>query len=378
LEWFPLPFAWAGFVNCGILLILSGLASTSFARLIWLNLAILFFLFAGTECVLWSLPSAPVVKNRSVIAPYSPAYFTNHEILGYSPHKDGQWTWSEHIEDELIYQAKYTINKKGLRVAAPYQENPVGAVLFFGCSMAYGAGVNDEDAMPYRIGVHTKGLYHVYNFAFHGYGQHQMLAALEQGVVDSIVEEKVTHIFCLLIAEHGARAVGSSWDPHGPKYKLQDDGTVEFSGHFDDTKIEVPKRDSSWITDQMQKSRLLKGILERLAERSVTPRLLERLVAIVKKARVVSRERYPGSQFAVIFWDVTPLGQRYDESIKANLTNSDVDYFLVSEIIPDIIPNEPQYILHEFDTHPNQLAHDKIADFLASHVIVREMDGERR
>jgi hypothetical protein len=56
----------------------------------------------------------------------------------------------------------------------------------FGCSFTFREGVEDREAMPYLVGELSK--YIVYNFGFHGYGAHQMLSALEYGIVDRIVD----------------------------------------------------------------------------------------------------------------------------------------------------------------------------------------------
>lgn len=63
-----------------------------------------------------------------------------------------------------------------------------GCVLFFDDSLTFGEGVNDNQTMPYRVGMRSAGALRVYNFAFHGYGPHQMLAQIELGVVRDTID----------------------------------------------------------------------------------------------------------------------------------------------------------------------------------------------
>lgn len=88
--------------------------------------------------------------------------------------------------------------------------------------------------MPYLTGIKTGGHYSIYNFGYSGYGPHQMLAALQRGVVDQVVHEPVSHVIYQSIPAHVGRAAGlAQWDPHGPKYVLDRGGRPVYEGPFD-------------------------------------------------------------------------------------------------------------------------------------------------
>jgi hypothetical protein len=159
-----------------------------------------------------------------------------HDILGSVPPKGTSRHARKFYNDRLLYDAVYTIADNGLRITPPCQSQDTQAVLFFGGSYAFGEGLNDDQTLPYLTGVETQGKYCVYNFSVHGYGTHHMLAAIEHGMVDAIVEQEPRYaIYSVLYPEHVYRlAELRSWNRHGPQYLLQQDGRPHYVGHFDD------------------------------------------------------------------------------------------------------------------------------------------------
>ena len=111
------------------------------------------------------------------------------------------------LDDEPIFDVVYTTNEAGLRASPPSAEARE-SILFFGGSFTFGTGVNDDETMPHRGGVATKGKYRVFNFGYAGYGPHQMLAAIEGGLVDEIVIEPPKYVIYQAIPHHVERAAG--------------------------------------------------------------------------------------------------------------------------------------------------------------------------
>ena len=115
------------------------------------------------------------------------------------------------FENKLLYQVKYTIDDHGLRIASPSvntEKRQSNCLLFFGDSFTFGEGVKDDETMPYRVSEKTKRRYHAYNFAFLGYGPHQMLAQLQEGLVDAAIECKPAVAIYQALPDHVSRAAG--------------------------------------------------------------------------------------------------------------------------------------------------------------------------
>src|SRR5262249_50407028 len=142
---------------------------------------------------------------------YSGVFIGEDELLGYAAVKGGTASHLGRFAGQVLYAVTYTIDEHGQRMPPPFQV-PLGqdpsCVLFFGDSYTFGLGVNDTETMPYRVGGKSHGQYQVFNFGFPGYGPHQMLAQLQEGLVESVVRCTPRFVIYLAIRGHVARAAG--------------------------------------------------------------------------------------------------------------------------------------------------------------------------
>jgi hypothetical protein len=142
-------------------------------------------------------------------------------------------------ERGFIYDVKYTIDREGLRIAPAWRKDTLaGSVLFFCDSFTFGSGLNDDETLPYQVGVQSEGRYRTFNFAVGGYGPNHMLAAIEHGMVRRIVDTPASHAFYTVVARHVWRVAGlDAWTNHVfPRYALDADGTVHAAGFFEERK----------------------------------------------------------------------------------------------------------------------------------------------
>jgi len=291
-----------------------------------------------------------------------------HPILGYRPTPDNAATSARHVDGERIYRVTYTIGKDALRVAPPDLGDRVkGSLIFFGGSFTFGEGVEDRETLPYRVGLLTDGRYAVRNFGFHGYGPHQMLAALESGYVRERVSAPVRLAVYVGLPYHDRRVLGSRWDTTGPRYVLDENGRPFLAGRFSDCR-EAPDPLGNWIRYRVLCSRLGRALLARFDPKDrFAPDLYLAIVAAA--GRAVERE-FPGSEFHVIFWDLWPEGPDYAEA----LTKRGLRVHRVTEIIPDIGDHPERYWVHPLDQHPNAKALDAVARYVVRRIL-REKDS---
>jgi len=150
----------------------------SITRVAWLYVAVVAVTLGAAEAYFWHADSFRLTPS------YSAKYIVRDDVLGAAP-TIGVTGRSRLLNgNEVIYDVAYTIGSDRLRVSPPVHEPVVGSVVFFGCSYTFGEGLPDDATMPYRVGVISGGKYQIRNFGFHGYGAHQMLSALEAGVVE--------------------------------------------------------------------------------------------------------------------------------------------------------------------------------------------------
>lgn len=328
-------------------------------RALWFNLAVAIVTLGGGLVYLSDRPgtreeqSNPDYKNIS------------RDFLGYAPTANQQTRLKRYRDDDLIYTVTYSINENGLRIGPPYLESEENeCILFFGGSFTFGEGVEDNETLPYRTGIETGGRYRIHNFGYHGYGPHQMLAALELGLVNRVVDCEPRYVIYQGAPFHVHRVAGlSSWDRHGPYFELQDGPLVAYRGPFD----EVP-RSEGWFTRLVSASGLQKRISG--LHRAPDGRDYDLFMGILETARLNVETAYPEAEFHIIFWDgprkgVFPL-RLFDWSrppLLSGLQQRGFRVHRITQILPDSVNNARKYQIR--DGHPNARAHAKIARYLA-------------
>lgn len=363
LKFLPAPYVWIGLAwLLGIIVLSVFFLRCPLSRLIGAYGSIVIVTLTGYEAYLFWLsagPSKPSLYRFEGTFPRG-VYVSNDTFLGYRLQKNHQATAIKYYGDELVYDVTYTVNDQGLRISPVTQSEIAGSVLFFGGSFTFGEGVNDDETLPYRLGMLSDGHYRVYNFGVAGYGPHQMLSALEHGIVAQVVTDDDSPKIAIYqaIPDHIQRAAGLvAWDKDGPRYILDSQGGVAFAGNFDDGKI--PGR----ITNQLNKSLIYKKIFER--PRGVTDDDVALFVGIVKRAKELLRKDY-NSEFQIIFWD-DPRDDIVENALN-RLHDLNIPVHLISEILPAYTQNPSRYKIAN-DGHPTAETHKEVARYVIAHIL---------
>jgi hypothetical protein len=370
IKFCPLPWAIA-LLTTSILLAYGAVASTrNSMKVVMINAAAICFALAAFEGYLGivELQGDGTRMEGSI----TEGFTHSDNVLGYAPNKNTQVTARKFYGDMLIYDVVYTIGPTGLRTSPPANQPTRGCVVFFGDSVTFGEGVNDQEAFPYQVGLKTKGEYQIFNLGFSGYGPHQMLASLQAHRLEESVKCRPTYFIYLAIPEHIMRVVGlTSWDRHGPRYRLKQDGTLVRDGNFDTPSSRIPL----WVQKAIGSYHTWQKLFGN--ERQPDNADLELFLAVIRKAAHIIHQRYPKSQFDVILWDA-----RNDQRIAVienNLLAAKIPVYLLTSAIPDFLANWRHYVLSAHDLHPNATAHKLIADYVVSHILQpRIIDGVQK
>ncbi len=330
-------------------------------RFIWINLFVIFLAIGIFETL--SAASFQKSKSRSKIryeGEYTQGYFIAHDFHGYAPPPGKRVRSKKYRGQTLLYDVTYTISPDGLRVSPlPEAGNSLQCAVFFGDSFTFGEGVEDNETMPYQVGLTSN--YDVYNFGFHGYGPHQMLAAIEFGLVEEIVKCRPNMAVFQTFEGHVARSAGySSWDAHGPKYALTSNGSVAYEGRFDDGRPIIYN-----ALMQIRKSAIYKKFFKN--KFFVKDRDVELFLAIVEASREGLLEKYPGLKFYVVYWD-RDSKTKHSEMIIERFREINISLHLISDILPDFFRDRDRYRINPRDDHPNSVANRLIATYLAETV----------
>ncbi len=362
LENLPQPYLWIALI--WFTLLLFAVVMRVRFRPLWFNLAVLLLLVAGAE-------GRFAYRNHFLVEGYDPGEYikSDHADLGYSVNPDQQVRARRRLRDEQLYDVVYTIDSSALRVAPPVAEGGgVECILFFGGSFTFGEGLDDDVTLPYQTGVKTGGEYRVYNFGLHGYGPHQMLAALESGYVDDRIECKPRFVIYQGIWFHAFRSAGMElWDPHGPHYVKRAGEQLKRIGRFDDDFYLDTRRK---IFERLYRSSLFSELHQRF--RRPEPKDYALYLAILDESRRLVESRYPGSEFHIVFWDEPWLPIE-------GIFESDSRFHRVGKILPEgWRADRTPYQVHKLDFHPSALAQDYVASYIATEIVGRAAsDGER-
>lgn len=362
------PYLWIAIALVMMLTYAAVVSKRETLRALWINLAIVVFTLGAVESYFWA--QEPLERRME----YSEEFFVADDVLGYKPAADRRIGHRAYGGEQLLYDVTYTLNDHGLRIASPLtgdDKTTLPCIAFFGDSFTFGEGMTDEQTMPYQVWKQMGPSYRTVNFAFLGYGPHQMLATLEQGQVESHGHCRPTHIVYQAIPTHVSRAAGlEAWDHHGPRYAWRSDGSVYQVGHFDDVRPSTPlqwlrlahRHLHAQVRSSLEASVLYRTLLN--SHRPVTPEDVALFAAIVGTAKQTASRTYPGAMFQVLFWDYDDDAE-VGEQVLAQLQVQGVVVHPMSTILPGFPAERARYEISPYDRHPNAQAHARIADFLA-------------
>ncbi len=336
--------------------IVISVASRATLRLLALYAASVILAFGLCEAYVGGWFSKPHPSSGN-ISYSNRTYYQNDPTLGYVPQKNTSTLATKQYENEVLYDVKYTIDPYGLRVGLSRSKHSKSAVLFFGGSFTFGEGVNDEETLPYRFEIKSDKKFVAFNFGFHGYGPHQMLAVLENEMERSAVGDNQPQyaIYQTIIPWHIYRATGRvHWGSSGPRYRLNDSGEAVSSGPF-----------QNWFVSKLIKvtsrSRLIRRLLSKRGE--ISPSDIELFVSILKKSERIFRNRY-GGKFFVLLW---PGKNTLNTKVLSKLREAQINVIVIENILSDYKNNIEKYTIHfPYEKHPNALAYDMMAEYLAT------------
>lgn len=347
----PYVWIWSLWFLIFLTLFLSG--ARPFRRVVWFNVAFLFLALSVTEAYLttrWHEFHSQQEQTSNLS--------TDHEVLGYAPKNNFRVQARSYFDEKLVFDVTYTTDENGLRI--PRHRKADGhrsEVVVFGGSYTFGTGVNDDETWPARVEMESQDRTRVHNFAYAGYGPHQMLAALAAGLVEEKLNAVPGYGIYLAIGDHIRRAAGlRSWDGHGPRFVLDSAGEVVRKGFFDDDWLRR-------VAVNLGNSEVLRPLITP----TVAAEEVALFVGIVERAGKTFEERFPGSEFHVIVWDAQTSPFMTDAI--ASLKDRGLRVHRVSDIITDIVDSPDQYRIHRHDRHPNRRAHELIGTYVAKQII---------
>jgi hypothetical protein len=274
------------------------------------------------------------------------------------------------VDGATIYDVTYTIDENGRRVAPPVNERDIkGCLLFFADSFVFGDGVNDDQTLPYRVGLKTHGRYRIVNYAVNGYGAEHMLAIIERGELATRYPCEPTHVLYAALPHHVHRAAGKGWSQRGPRYQINPGGALAYVGTTPEAG--KPTNDPGMqapfvrlLVDQRWKSRIYRAWSTKTDTETTTEKEIDLYFAIVREAYGKLRRRWPNAELHVISWDIHGHYANGQARFHRGVASVGATIHLIDDILPGYTKNPLKYGLHEFDLHPNAMALNMVASYL--------------
>lgn len=269
------------------------------------------------------------------------------------PRKEGSYLYGrmEEGSHQPIFLAKYSFLPSGWRLT-PQHAGAEKAVVFLGCSYAFGWGLDDEDSIPYKVSALLGPDYQVFNFAVNGHGAHQIVSQIESGLLDDILAAyKEVTVFFLTFASHPERSYPRMlWPASGPWYELEN-GQVTRKGMMPEDHFST----QDWYVF-FNKSYIFQKFM-RMYEKTGKKRAMDLYLALIERASRLATDA--GARFGVIAWPGLRVVDRIQQQGVAVLD--------LAPFFPDY-KNRQKYLIHELDFHPNALAAEIAARAIAEDI----------
>ena len=341
-----------------VLLILFSLYIFSVRKrsLIFSNIILIFCLIFTVETILFFVLGMPSVKRK---------YFSYLDLpenhisvqLGSVYEPDSIYHSELKENNQVVFDVNYSIDHNRKRITPDHDSTRKEYALFFGCSIAFGHGVQDNQTFPYYF-QEISGKYNAYNFAVSGTGTNHVLAKLQYEDLSKQVEEKSGIAFYVFFWDHIFRAIGSmhrytDWLTYAPYY------------HFNDQKLVRDKLfvDGRFITSRfyelVHQSNIVK-YFEIDFPLSLSDKHFDVVTEMIREAKNEYADQFGNDNFYVVLYPAYPAYTIEEMNrLKYFLDKKQLKYFDLNEVLT----YAHQYTLGG-DPHPNAKTHEYLAGVL--------------
>lgn len=314
-------------------------------KIILANIFLLFNLILIFEIVCFFLLGTPSETKKYFKIPALPEdHIASH--LGIVPFSDSIYHSVLVKDNDTVFDVDYSIDNQHKRITPDHDDSKNKFALFFGCSIAFGEGLEDNETLPYYFQQQSAD-FNSYNFAYSGYGTNHMLARLQYEDLSKNIPEEKGAAFYIFFWDHIYRSVGTmnrytDWLINAPYYEYKD-GQIVRNKMFKDGRYVVSK-----IYQYLYNSSIVKYY-----KLDFPVRLKDKHLVYVSDLIAKSKEEYASrfgndNFYVVIYPSWIVWSQEELQSFKAHLGERKINHIDLS----DYIEYSGKYTLGG-DPHPN-------------------------
>jgi len=310
-------------------------------------------------------PPPPPQDIKNILKPgiATGGYYADAPVQKGLPHFSGRM--KKHTiapPHTLLFDVGLNLDSKGRRVTRlPGLTRPTEAhLLIFGCSYAFGEGVEDSETFAWKLGEKLPR-HQVYNLAFPGYGPHDLIArTIDSGSIDDIAVSNGTAIY-IFTTDQLRRVVGTAtyigaWGATSPVLRNENHKIVILGRFVDIHPLKSAIYD--WIS-RRNIFRFFKMDWPVISERDYE-KFADHILWLREEYR---KHTSPNNDFVFVFYPERSRRLNY-EWLRANLEKRQISFLDYTDRPMDHYLAEKSEI--PLDGHPSAAAHEKLAEMLLS------------
>lgn len=324
-------------------------------KVILSNIVLLFLLVLVVEVYYFhklDKPSAFKELYSPTILP--PEHISNN--IGTVPFSDTTINKMMIKNNDTVYNVNYTIDKHTKRVTPNHSSERDKHALFFGCSITFGEGVEDDETMPYFF-QEASNEYNAYNFALAGHATNHTLARLQYKPLPPQVQEEEGIGIYVFFWGHVDRSIGTmnrycGWLFNAPYYYL-DNGQLKRDKMFYNGRKTISK-----TYEHLYQTNIVKHFGIEIPPK-ITKSHLKLVTEMIKESEREYLKQFPNNKFYCVLypeWDNSYDGMsEYFKDLLNEKEIAVIDLTWYNYKMEDTLGDDP---------HPNPSAHKKISQMI--------------
>ncbi len=193
-------------------------------RVILANLTLVALLVLLLEIILFFALGMPSAFRKDFSIPNLPENHIARQV-GMTYYPDSVYHDIKVNGTDTVFDVHYSIDHFNKRITPGFDSTKKNYALFFGCSIGFGFGLEDDQTLAYQVQEQGESV-NSYNFAISGTGTNHMLAEFQYRDLSQQVAEKDGCGYYIFFWDHIYRAIGTmtrytEWLHLAPYYKMQ-------------------------------------------------------------------------------------------------------------------------------------------------------------
>lgn len=193
-------------------------------KVILANLTLVALLVLLLETILFFVLGMPSAFKKDFSVPDLPENHIARQV-GMTYYADSVYHDIKVNGTDTVFDVHYSIDHMNKRITPGFDSTKKNYALFFGCSIGFGYGLEDDQTLAYQVQQQGEST-NSYNFAISGTGTNHMLAEIQYRDLSKQVAEKDGCGYYIFFWDHIYRAIGTmhrytEWLHLAPYYKME-------------------------------------------------------------------------------------------------------------------------------------------------------------